>query len=93
MLIVRKTGKRCAKVDYMKVNILFFGILREKAGVDTWEVEGVPTLDSLRAKIETTLPELKGQVYLTAVNQDLVRGNPPLADGDEIAIMPPFAGG
>ena len=93
MLIGRRTGKSFNKVDYMKVKVLFFGNLREKAGVATWEVEEVLTLDSLRSRIETRLPELKGQVYLTAVNQDLVRGNTLLVDGDEIAVMPPFAGG
>lgn len=77
----------------MKIKVLFFGNLSEKAGTNQWEVEAVDSLDALRTQIEEKVPALKGQVYLTAVNQDLVRGDHALLDGDEVAVMPPFAGG
>lgn len=77
----------------MKIKVLLFGNLGEKAGQKSLELEGVDTLQGCREALEQQVPALRGQVYLTAVNQDLVRGDVPLQAGDEIAVMPPFAGG
>ena len=93
MLTARKSGNSSKQNLSMKIKILFFGNLGEKAGTSSVDVKGVDSLQGCREWIERQVPDLQGKVYLTAVNQDLIRGDQALQDGDEIAVMPPFAGG
>ena len=44
-------------------------------------------------RIRMEYPFLKNMNYLIAVNQEVIKDNIALRDGDEIALMPPFAGG
>jgi molybdopterin synthase catalytic subunit len=81
----------------MKVTVLYFAVFRERLRKDTEIVEladGVG-LDALVAALEDRYPEvraLRGK-YRIAVNQEMVAESPPLHDGDEIALIPPVAGG
>lgn len=76
----------------MAVKVMFFGELRDKVGATTLERE-IGNTDALHAELSRDFPELSGMTLLTAVNQEIVRNNTELKDGDEVAIMPPFAGG
>jgi molybdopterin converting factor small subunit len=49
--------------------------------------------DSLKIFLFQHFPELKGRVFMLAVNRRIVTENLLLADMDEVAIMPPFSGG
>ena len=77
----------------MSIKILLFGILAEEAGKDTIRAEGLKTIDQLDAYIESKYPSFKNYKYRVSVNQELVSSNEKLSDGDEVALLPPFAGG
>jgi sulfur-carrier protein len=77
----------------MRVKVLFFGVLGDKAGSREKIYEGVTDTDSLERQVAETIPGLEGYSYRIALNQALVTGNAPLSDGDEVAFLPPFAGG
>lgn len=76
----------------MKVKVLFFGYLQEKTGCAEWNTEASDTASLLTA-IQNTFSISPDFPLSIAVNQDLIHGNTPLQVGDEIALMPPFAGG
>lgn len=76
----------------MQVNVLLFGSLRDRLGFAQQAME-FPDLASLKNWLHETHPDLAALNYLIAVNQEIVQGNAALQAGDEVAIMPPFAGG
>jgi molybdopterin converting factor subunit 1 len=81
----------------MKVRILFFGASHDITGCEEEQIELADgqALGDLRGRYESRFPKLAemGGSLLIAVNQD-VRGNSwPLADGDEVAFLPPVSGG
>lgn len=77
----------------MKVKILFFGILAEKAGIASMYLEGASDIKTLKEKIFTRHPELKNYSFRVSVNKNIVADEEKLRNGDEVALLPPFAGG
>ncbi|MFP4488869.1 MAG: MoaD/ThiS family protein [Bacteroidales bacterium] len=77
----------------MKIKVLLFGILAEKAGSAEVEVEDVSSLDELKKHIVVKYPSFAAYKYRISVNQSLADEDISLADGDEVALLPPFAGG
>ena len=77
----------------MKLKILFFGILAEVAETDSINLEYEPDIESLRNKIKEMYPQFENYNYRVSVNRVLVDGNSSLKEGDEVAFLPPFAGG
>lgn len=77
----------------MKVKVLLFGIFSEKADTSKIIVEDVKDKNELMQRIGMEYPFLKEMKYLIAVNQEVINNNIELKDGDEIALLPPFAGG
>jgi len=77
----------------MRVKVLFFGVLGDKAGSSEKEYEGFVDTDSLERKVAEEIPGLDGYSYRISLNNSLVKGNTVLNDGDEVAFLPPFAGG
>ena len=81
----------------MKVRLLFFAVLRDIAGADRRELslpDGTTARqvwDSLRAEL-TELSQL-AQPPMTAVNESYADPDVVLRDGDELAFIPPVAGG
>ena len=81
----------------MRVEILYFAILRERAGRDR-EILDLPAGADVRAArravaerhpgIEALLPQVQ-----TAVNRVWATDATALAEGDEVALLPPVAGG
>lgn len=76
----------------MEIKVLFFGYLAERLGCTETTVSA-PSLSAAQAELDGRYPGLSGMACLWAVNQEVQRGDAPLTDGDEIAVMPPFAGG
>lgn len=76
-----------------EIKVIFFAGLTEITGTHETTVSGIPDSESLKAHFASKYPKLKNYPYLLAVNQDLVRENKKLKPGDEIAFLPPFAGG
>lgn len=73
--------------------MLFFGILEDKAERSSAVFENVNDLDELKRNLKTKFSFLEKVSYAIAVNQSIVKGNTVLNNNDEIALLPPFAGG
>jgi molybdopterin synthase catalytic subunit len=74
----------------MHVSVRLFAGLRERAGVARLEVDGVETVDDVWATLGLG-EEPPGLLY--AVNRAYVERTHSLADGDEVALIPPVSGG
>jgi molybdopterin synthase sulfur carrier subunit len=78
----------------MKVEVLFFGSLTEHTGISSTTLENVRDTRQLLAALESRWPGLTERTHRLALNQSFVKGEEvSLKDGDEVAVMPPFAGG
>ncbi|RIK99990.1 MAG: molybdopterin converting factor subunit 1 [Proteobacteria bacterium] len=81
----------------MHVTVLLFGALREAAGAKELSV-AVPepaTVGALRRLLEASHPgfaKLAGRLRV-AVNREFARDERALAEGDEVAFLPPVSGG
>ena len=74
----------------MKVVVRLFAGLRERAGWARREVEGVASVGEVWAALGLGA-EPEGLLY--AVNQEYADREHALADGDEVALIPPVSGG
>lgn len=78
----------------MSVTVLYFASLRDAAGVDSEQVARPESLaglyDALRARHGFSLGREKLRV---AVDGAFARWDSPVADGAEIAFIPPVSGG
>lgn len=80
----------------MRLRVLFFGVLRERFGLHE-ELEKFPgrTVADLLQYYRAVSPELQDlwQTVAVAVNQEYATAPTTLADGDEVALLPPVSGG
>ncbi|MDR5590508.1 MoaD/ThiS family protein [Christiangramia sp. SM2212] len=78
----------------MKLNIKYFGIIAEAAGKteEVLEVSDEVSLDELKQERVQNYKIQDPDSIQLAVNHEL-KFNIKLKDGDEIAFLPPFAGG
>lgn len=81
----------------MKVDMLYFAVLRERTRLDheTVELSAGASVADARAAIAARHPSvapLLAQVQI-AVNRTVAPDAQPLAEGDELAFLPPVAGG
>jgi molybdopterin synthase catalytic subunit/molybdopterin converting factor small subunit len=74
----------------MNVTIRLFAGLRERAGWAEREVEAGPTVGDVWAALGLG-EEPAGMLY--AVNQEYAERDQELAEGDEVAVIPPVSGG
>ena len=77
----------------MQVKVLFFGVLSEVTGVNIRHYSDVKSLGDLKVRIQDDFPEVVHYNFRFSHNNVLVENDPGLNDGDEIALLPPFAGG
>jgi len=77
----------------MDINVLFFGVLAEVAKTGFKHYRNIGSFSDLRLRIEDEFPEMVHYNYRISVNNELLNSDPVLKDGDEVAFMPPFAGG
>ena len=77
----------------MKVKVLLFGVLAEKAGTSNLELEDIEDLDALKEHVMNKFPDFRHLSFQASLNRNLAKGNEKLSDGDEVALLPPFAGG
>jgi molybdopterin converting factor subunit 1 len=79
------------------VKVLFFGRIREFAGhrEETEELPAGTTLAELFERITKRLPALADfrSSLVASRNQEFAAWDATLADGDEIAFLPPVSGG
>lgn len=81
----------------MQIRVLFFGLLKEFADSpdQTIDLPEGSTIESLFAHFVSRYPKLEGlaQSIALARNQQFAQPGELLADGDEIAFLPPVSGG
>lgn len=78
----------------MAIKVYFFGFLAEKAGTSQWEAPVHADLEGLLEEVLGQFPPVANTAWVIAVNQTIVHDRKHrLAAGDEVALMPPFAGG
>ncbi|MBL4754851.1 MAG: MoaD/ThiS family protein [Flavobacteriales bacterium] len=77
----------------MKTKVLLFGMLSDHTRNPSVNVEDVRDTDQLKRRLEERYPSLKGMQYNISVNQEIYKECVELYDGDEVALLPPFAGG
>lgn len=78
----------------MLIKLLYFAQISEKVGKSSEEIEfrGSNTEDLMK-QLYAKYPKLEGLTFKIAVDQVLINENTDLKNGDEVALLPPFAGG
>jgi len=77
----------------MKVKVLFFGVLSEVTSTDCKHYTDVKSVGDLNLRIQDDFPEVVNYNFRISLNNEIINNDPALNDGDEVALMPPFAGG
>jgi len=75
------------------MKILVFGMLVEDIGGEQIEIDLQPDLNALKNELFLKYPSLKTRQFMIAVNKQNAAENVVLKESDEIALIPPFAGG
>jgi sulfur-carrier protein len=77
----------------MKVKVLFFGVLSEVTGTGIKIYEDVKSAEHLKQRVADEFPEIVHYKFRISLNDSFINEDAMLKDGDEIAFIPPFAGG
>jgi len=81
----------------MRVNLLYFGSFRDAAGrsEESRDLPEGTRVGDLWKAIAGEIPRLAAYPAMpsAAVNHEYVKGETVLHDGDEVAFLPPVAGG
>jgi molybdopterin synthase sulfur carrier subunit len=77
----------------MEIEVLFFGVLAEITQTMFRHYRNVASFGDLMYRIRDEFPEIVHYKYRIAVNNELINEDPELKNLDEVAFMPPFAGG
>ena len=72
---------------------MFFGVLAEVTGTSRKHYRDIVSFNDLKRKIEDEFPSLIHYNFRLAVNNEIITEAPEIKDGDELAYLPPFAGG
>lgn len=74
------------------MQVLLFGLVAEKAGTERIIVQAT-SMSELRCRLNERIPGLGALSYAIAVNRRIVHEEATLSGTEEIAVLPPFAGG
>jgi len=79
----------------MNLTVKYYGLVAEITGKNTEHLEykEMPSVKNLKQALQKEYPELEEATFQIAVNQQIADQETPIKDGDEIALLPPFAGG
>jgi molybdopterin converting factor small subunit len=79
----------------MKLEIKYYGVVAEITGKSSecYENKASIATDRLEQYLFKKYPKLENVNFNLALNQQIVNEKTPLKEGDEIALLPPFAGG
>jgi len=79
------------------IRVLFFGVIRDVTGVreDSLTLPAGGTIGSVFDHYATRFPQLRDMAksIVLALNQEFSSPEAPLAEGDEVAFLPPVSGG
>lgn len=74
------------------MQVLLFGLIAEKAGAAMLKSDAT-SLIALQQEMETRIPGLGTLSYAIAVDRRIVKEDMTFTGREEIALLPPFAGG
>jgi sulfur-carrier protein len=74
------------------MDVLLFGMIAEKAGTISIAVEA-RSLIELRRELAKRIPGIEQLSFAIAVDRKVVHADRSLIGTEEIAVLPPFAGG
>ncbi|MFN8256429.1 MAG: MoaD/ThiS family protein [Bacteroidales bacterium] len=77
----------------MKINLLLFGILTDIAGTSKTELKDIESVTQVKSWLWRNYPKSKDIDFQIAINGKIIEGKADLKNGDEVALLPPFAGG
>ena len=77
----------------MGIKVLFFGVLAEVTGSALRNYNDVGLISDLKHRISDDFPEIVHYNFRIALNNQIIEGDANLKAGDEVAYLPPFAGG
>lgn len=79
----------------LNINIKYFGMLEEAVNKESEviSVNDSVTVDELKIVILQKYPKLKKMDFQIARNLTIAAGNEIINNNDELALLPPFAGG
>lgn len=86
-------GQDMVKKNIMEVKVLFFGILSEVTGTAIKHYQEVKSINGLMQRIQDDFPEIVHYNFRISHNNIITDNDQDLVSGDEVALMPPFAGG
>ena len=95
----RETGDSgiALRIRSMRVRLLYFASFRDAVGVDqeVRDVEDGTSVAHLWRSLQVSVPHFArfGTMPAVAVNCEYVSGTRTLSDDDEVAFLPPIAGG
>ncbi len=74
------------------MDVKLFGLIAEKAGTDRMQVAAADVAE-LRKALEQRINGLGTLSYAIAVDRQITNDNKKLSGNEEVALLPPFAGG
>ena len=74
------------------MQVKLFGMIAEKAGTDMIDISA-PTVFALKRELEERIEGLSTLSYAIAVDRRVTNTDDELKGSEEIALLPPFAGG
>lgn len=74
------------------MQVLLFGSIAEKARSSAVSIDAA-TVGELRQALMARIPDLSGMRYAVAVDRRVATDDRVLTGTEEIAVLPPFAGG
>ncbi len=77
----------------MKIKCLSFGSISDIVKDTEFTLKYMSDTHKLKNLLMKKYPALKNSKFIIAVNQKVVRKVTPLRNGDEVALLAPFAGG
>lgn len=80
-------------LSVMTNSVFLFGRLVEIIGSEKISMENISDTHSLKSQLEERFPALRNCQYVFAVNRKICNENCKINTGDEISLLPPFAGG
>jgi molybdopterin synthase sulfur carrier subunit len=80
-------------IENKKIRVLFFGRLRDVVGTNEIVASDIKDIEDLKRYLVEKFPKLKGEIFSVTLNYEIIHTNENLKDNDEVALIPPVAGG
>jgi molybdopterin converting factor small subunit len=74
------------------MKVLLFGMIAQKAGAAEVTATAL-TAHALKRELEQRIPGLDRMSYALAIDRRIVKEDIPINGSEEVALLPPFAGG